>query len=133
MVHICIAGKLADLNGTGYHARRADQTEHNALKLKIKAIEQSEKQLLDTILTGGCNEDLLAIAKQKATQLRRNPLAPYARIEELNTSQETTEAAVHPHTLRAASDQQPQKSTPMIMNHKILIHEDGSTQIIWNR
>lgn len=132
IVHACIAGKLADLNGTGYHAHRADQTEHNALKLKIKAIEQSEKQLLDTILTGGCNEDLLAIANQKATQLKRDRLALYARIEELNRREEETDAVVNLPKLWCTADYQQKKSVTMIMIHKILIREDGSTQIIWN-
>ena len=45
--------------------------ELNDLKLKVKAIEQTEKQLLDTILAGGFNEDLLTIANQKASQLKR--------------------------------------------------------------
>ncbi|MBP3476589.1 MAG: hypothetical protein J6K48_09755 [Lachnospiraceae bacterium] len=42
--------------------RKSDTAEINDLKLKIKAIEKAEKQLLDTMLISGFNEDLLTIA-----------------------------------------------------------------------
>ena len=57
--------------------------ELNDLKLKIKAIEKSEKQLLDTMLAGGFNDDLLTLANQKATQFKNDKQALYERIEEL--------------------------------------------------
>ena len=84
MVYKCISAKLADLKEVDRTARKGDPAEVNELKLKIKAIEKSEKQLLDTMLAGGFNDDLLALANQKATQLKRDRLALYERIEEAN-------------------------------------------------
>ena len=82
MVYECIAEKLADLKQTGHRSRNVERGEINDLKLKIKAIEQQENQLLDTMLTGGFNNALLAIANQKATQLKQDRLTLYARMEE---------------------------------------------------
>lgn len=83
MVSQCIGVKLAEFNRAGLHKRKEDHGALNDLKLKVKAIEQSEKQLLDTMLTGGFNQDLLAIVNQKATQLKQDRIALQSRMEEL--------------------------------------------------
>ena len=46
-----------DLKATKHTAAGNTMAELNDLKLKIKAIEKSEKQLLDTMLAGGFNDD----------------------------------------------------------------------------
>ena len=63
MVYECISAKLADLKEMNRTTRKGDTAEVNELKLKIKAIEKSEKQLLDTMLAGGFNDDLLALVE----------------------------------------------------------------------
>ena len=132
MVYDCIAEKLADLKQTGHRNRNVERGEINDLKLKIKAIEQQEKQLLDTMLTGGFNDALLAIANQKATQLKQDRLALYTRIEELNSRREETDVVVNLAKSWQTADYQRKKAVAMIVIHKILIRKDGSIQIIWN-
>ena len=128
VVYDCIAQKLGDLKAT-HRARKEDST-INELKLQIKAIEQSEKQLLDTMLTGGFNDDLLALANQKASQLKRERLALQDRVDELQNLEQ--DAAVNLAKSWKTANYQKKKAVAMIMIHKILIHKDGSTQIIWN-
>ena len=132
MVYDCIAEKLADLKQTGHRNRNVERGENNKLKLKINAIEQQEKQLLDTMLTGGFNDALLAIANQKATQLKQDRLALYTRIEELNSRREETDVVVNLAKSWQTADYQRKKAVAMIVIHKILIRKDGSIQIIWN-
>lgn len=132
LVYDCIAEKLADLKETGHHTRKADHGEVNALKLKIKSIERLEQQLMDTMLTGGCNEDLLALANQKATQLKRERLALYERLEKRNSRGEEAGVIVDLAKSWQTADGLQKKAVAMVMIHKILIREDGSTQIIWN-
>ena len=132
MVYDCIAGKLADLKGTKQNTRRGDSAEINDLKLKIKSIEKSEKQLLDTMLSGGFNDDLLAIANQKATQLKRDRLALQDRIDELKSRGNEAEVVVNLAKSWRTADYQRKKAVAMIMIHQIIISEDGSTKIIWN-
>ena len=132
MVYDCIAEKLTDLKETGHRSRNVERGEINDLKLKIKAIEQQEKQLLDTMLTGGFNDALLTIANQKATQLKQDRLALYTRIEELNSRREETDVVVNLAKSWQTADYQRKKAVAMIVIHKILIRKDGSIQIIWN-
>lgn len=132
MVYDCIAEKLADLKGTKQNTRKGDSAEINDLKLKIKSIEKSEKQLLDTMLTGGFNDDLLAIANQKATQLKRDRLALQDRIDELKSRGNEADVVVNLAKSWRTADYQRKKAVAMIMIHQIIISEDGSTKIIWN-
>ena len=131
MVYQCIAEKLAGLKEARYSSYKGGG-ERNDLKLKVKAIEQAEKQLLDTMLAGGFNEDLLTIANQKASQLKRDRLALYERMEELKNQEDQAGAVVNLAKSWKTADYQRKKAVAMIMIHKILISEDGDAKIIWN-
>lgn len=132
MVYECISAKLADLKEMNRTTRKGDTAEVNELKLKIKAIEKSEKQLLDTMLAGGFNDDLLALANQKATQLKRDRLALYERIEDLKSWEDETDVVVNLAKSWKTADYERKKAVAMIMIHKIVISEDGSTKVLWN-
>lgn len=132
MVYECISEKLADLKEMNRTTRKGDTAEVNELKLKIKAIEKSEKQLLDTMLAGGFNDDLLALANQKATQLKRDRLALYERIEDLKSREDETDVVVNLAKSWKTADYKRKKAVAMIMIHKIVISEDGSTKVLWN-
>lgn len=131
MVYQCIAEKLVGLKEAKYSSHKGSG-EFNDLKLKVKAIERTEKQLLDTILAGGFNEDLLTIANQKASQLKRDRLALYERIEELKNQEDQAGAVVNLAKSWKTADYQRKKAVAMILIHKILIREDGNAKIIWN-
>ena len=132
MVYECISAKLADLKEMNRTTRKGDTAEVNELKLKIKAIEKSEKQLLDTMLAGGFNDDLLALANQKATQLKRDRLALYERIEDLKNREDEADVVVNLAKSWRTADYKRKKAVAMIMIHKIVISEDGSTKVLWN-
>lgn len=132
MVYECISEKLADLKEMNRTTRKGDTAEVNELKLKIKAIEKSGKQLLDTMLAGGFNDDLLALANQKATQLKRDRLALYERIEDLKSREDEKDVVVNLAKSWKTADYKRKKAVAMIMIHKIVISEDGSTKVLWN-
>lgn len=132
MVYDCISEKLSDLKATKHTTAGNNMAELNDLKLRIKAIEKSEKQLLDTMLAGGFNDDLLTLANQKATQLKNDKQVLYERIEELNNRKDETDQVVNLAGSWRTADYNCKKNVAMIMIHKILISEDGNAQIIWN-
>ena len=132
MVYECISVKLLDMKEAQYTTKKGDSTEINNLKLKIKEIEKSEKQLLDTMLAGGFNDDLLALANQKATQLKRDRLALQERIDELKSIADETDTVVNLAKSWKTADYKRKKAVAMVMIHKIVISEDGSTKVLWN-
>lgn len=132
MVHDCIAEKLSKLAETNHTSRKRGTAEINDLKLKIKAVEKAEKQLLDTMLISGFNEDLLTIANQKATQLKKDRLVLYDRLEELKSQSAETEVVVNLTKSWKAADYNRKKAVAMLMIDKIVISEDGSIRVMWN-
>ena len=132
MVYACISEKLADLKETPHTTGRRGPAEINELKLRIRAIEKSEKQLLDTVLTGGFNEDFLVLANQKATQLKRDRMALQERIDELKNFGDETATIVDLARAWRTAGYRRRKAVAMIMVHKIVISEDGGTKVIWN-
>lgn len=132
MVYQCIAEKLSGLNETRYRSHKNSSSELNGLRLKVKAVEQAEKQLMDSILSGGFREDLLAIANKKATQLKQERLALCQQMEKLQSDEEKTGAVINLAKSWKTADYQRKKAVAMILIHKILISEDGDAKIIWN-
>lgn len=132
MVYDCICEKLSELKETKQGAASGNTTGINDLKLKIKEIEKAEKQLIDTMLSGGFNDALLTLANQKATQLKRDKSVLYERIEELKNQSNETNIVVNLAKSWKTADYSRKKEVAMIMIHKIIISENGDTKIIWN-
>ena len=84
------------------------------------------------MLAGGFNEDLLTLANQKASQLKRDRLALHERIEELSSLNSETTTVIDLAKSWKTADYDRKKAVAMIMIHKIIISEDGSTRIVWN-
>jgi hypothetical protein len=131
LVYDCISEKLLDLKDTKHTARREDATAINGLKLKLKSIEMEEQQLMDTILAGKFNNDLLELANQKATRLKQDKLALQERIEELRSRDAESDVVVNLAKSWQTADYQRKKAVAMIMVHQIIISEDGSAKILW--
>ena len=132
MVYDCITEKLSDLKEIKRTGKTADYSEINDLKLKLKTVEQNEKQLIDTMLSGGFNADLLALANRKAEQLKLDRIALQDRIDELKSKNEDASVIVNLGRSWKAADYRRKKEVADIMIDKILIEENGNTKIIWN-
>lgn len=132
MVYDCISEKLSDLQETKRTSTNSSAGEINDLKLKIKAAEKAEKQLVDTMLSGCFNDDLLTLANQKAAQLKRDKAALYDRMEELKSRGNETDIVVNLAKCWETADYSRKKEVAMIMICKIIISESGDAKIIWN-
>jgi aconitase B len=132
MVYDCITEKLSELKETKRTKASSISTEINNLKLKLKEVERAEKQLIDTMLSGGLNDDLLALANQKATQLKRDKLALYERMEDLKSRDTGSEVAINLAKSWKNADYSRKKEVAMIMIHQIIISENGDTKVSWN-
>lgn len=131
MVYDCISEKLSELTVGTQTAVKGNPIEVNDLKLKIMSIEKSEQQLVDSILAGGFNEDLLVLANQKASQLKQDRLALYERLEEMQSRCEETREAVNLARYWKKADYTQKKRVVLILIDRIMIREDGSVKIVW--
>ena len=87
---------------------------------------------MDTMLTGGFNEDLLVLANQKATRFKQDKAVLYERLEEMKSSDEQSDVVINLAKSWKRADYKCKKTVAMIMIHQIMVNEDGSIQIIWN-
>ncbi|MGN1305654.1 MAG: recombinase family protein [Oscillospiraceae bacterium] len=132
MVFDCISVKLSEINGIKKSSKPNNAAEINDLKLKIKAVEKAEKQLMDTVISGEYNDDLLTLFNQKATRLKEDKTEFCKRIEELKTNECDADTVIDLARYWKTAGYENKKSVAMIMIHQILIDEDGNVQIIWN-
>lgn len=132
MIFECISEKFSELKIAKSSGKNTDTTEMNELKLKLKSIEKTEQQLMESIMSGDFNEDLVAIANQKATQLKRDKNALLNRIEELKSKDKETDIIIDFSKTWKNAGYDRKKSVAMILIHKILIHENGDAEIVWN-
>ena len=103
----------------------------NELKLKIKTIEQSEQQLMFSLLSGNCNEALIELVNRQASLLKQERQTLCIRIEELKQSR-STPSTPDLIELWNAADYSHKKAIAMLLLHKIYIHKDGRAEILWN-
>ena len=132
MIYDCITEKLSELKEVKRKPQKNHSDELNELRLKIKVIEQSESQLINAIMGSSFNSDLLSLANEKATKLKRERLALLGRIGELKAADEAIDSVVDLTKAWKKSDYDCKKDIAMLMIHKILICEDGGIKIIWN-
>lgn len=132
MVSDCINEKLLDLKDIKKRVVKGNHAEANELKIKIKEIEKDEKRLMDMLLLGNLNEDLLTLANQKATQLKKERIDLQDRLDELENRNEATDHMVNLASSWKKADYSSKKEVAMLMIYKIIISEDGNAKIIWN-
>lgn len=132
MVYECITEKLSELKGSGFTSKKEELPEINDLKLRIKAIEKDEQQLVDTILSGKLNDALLELMNQKSAALKKSKLELLERIDTLKSNAAETKSIVNLAKSWKNADYDRKKAVASIMIQKIIISEDGNVKIIWN-
>lgn len=132
MVYTCITEKLSDLKEIKRTGKNADYNELNDLKLKLKAVEQNEKQLIDNMLSGGFNADLIVLANRKAEQLKLDRITLQEKIDGIKSKNEDSLVVVNLGRSWKNADYRKKKEVADILIDKILIGEEGDSKIIWN-
>lgn len=132
MVYECIAEKLSELKEPSFTSNTEELPVINDIKLRIKAIDKEEQQLVDLLLSGQLNDALLELTNRKASALKKSKLELYDRIETLKTNSADTGSAVNISKLWQNADYERKKAVAMIMIQNILINEDGNVKITWN-
>ena len=132
MVYDCITEKLAELTNAKHTAKLEDTAEINDLKLKLKSVEQAEKQLTDSLLSGTLNPDMIHLLNQRATQLKEEKIDLHERLDELRRISDEAASIIDIAKSWKRANYDRQKAVAMILIHQIVISENGDTKVIWN-
>lgn len=84
MVYQHIAKKLGTLKAVKKNITTSNAAKINVLKNRMKEIELKEAKLLDAMLEDGFSKELMEIANQKASKLKKEKLELHSQIEELD-------------------------------------------------
>lgn len=128
----CISEKLSGFPALQQDSSPVDSNMSKQLKLKLKAIAQAEQRLMERLLADNIDGDLLALANQKASQLKQQRTALEEQLKTLHSPPIDKNPPIDLVKLWKNADYLQKKSAAALLLHQILIAEDGAVCIIWN-
>jgi hypothetical protein len=106
--------------------------ELNELRNKLKTIEIAEGQLVNTLMRPEVNSDLLEILSKRATKLKAEKSEILLKIEEIEENAIDVKTVINFKKKWKTASFEEKRGVASILIHRILISEDGTTEIIWN-
>lgn len=132
MVYEEIAKKLEDLKEIKSSGYKNTSPQLNELRNKLKATELAESQISDTIINKGVNADLIDILNNKATKLKSEREELLIKIEEAQNTEIDVKTDINfPKKWKTASFEE-KRGVCQILINRIIIDENGDTEIVWN-
>ncbi len=125
----CVSEKLSAAGNCTSRPEGAS-AERNRLKLRLKAIEQAERQLLDCLSKDGMGEDLLRLTNARAAELWQEREAVTRKLEALkqpDSHDYTPDLSV----LWNAAEYRRRKAAAALLMQRISIAKDGGVTVFW--
>ena len=132
MIYNEIGRKLESLKAVKPTEHIKAYPELNELRNKLKSIEIAEGQLANTLMRPEVNSDLLEILSKRATKLKNEKAEILIKIEELEENAIDVKTAINFKKQWKTASYEEKRGVASILIHRILISEDGTTEIVWN-
>lgn len=132
MVYDEIGKKLETLKNIRTSEHKKANPELNELRNKLKTIELSQEKIADMLMNPDANSDLIEIMSQRATKLKNERIALLSKIEELENNQVDVKQAVNLSKKWKTASFEEKRGVCRILINRIVIDEEGNTEIVWN-
>lgn len=132
MVYTEIAKRLENLNGVKSSERNNLSPELNELRNKLKAIEIAEYQIAETLINPMVNSDLIEILNNKASKLKDDRTKLLIKIDEIENAKIDVKAAINLSKKWKTASFEEKRGVAAILVNRIIIDENGNTEIVWN-
>ncbi|MBE6913022.1 MAG: hypothetical protein E7473_10910 [Ruminococcaceae bacterium] len=132
MVYGEIAKKLDALKNVKTSERKTVHPELNRLRNKLKTIELSQNKIADMLIELSANADLLEIMNRKATELKNERAELLSKIDEIQNSEIDVKQAVNLSKKWKNATFEEKRGVCAILINRIIIDEDGNSEIVWN-
>lgn len=132
MMYDAIGKKLETLKAKGRQKNDSLSPLLNELRNKLKRVELEESKLADTILRDEVGVELLTILSSKAEKLKRDKLDILSKIDELQSKEIDTKAAVNLAKKWRIASFEEKRGVAGILIDRIIVKENGDTEIVWN-
>lgn len=132
MIDECISKKFETLRLSESHRDDENAVQINELKLKLTGVEKKISSLIDAVLSGELNSEMIALLNEKAKKLTEQKRRILEALDEL------TIAAVDPkETINFAkrwkkAEFREKRAICNVLIKTIIMSEDGNPEIIWN-
>ena len=131
-VYGLIAEKLATLKQCRKKISAENGNKINALKNELASIKKQQDKLMDMLLSDDANKDTLILINRKSEELGEKSRSIAEKIAALeDTDSEIVNVMVFSKKWKTANFAE-KKAVCGVLIDKIYIHEDGTTEVVWN-
>lgn len=132
MIYNEISAKLDTLKNVRRKQSSSAHPELNNLRNKLKSVELAQEKLADTMLCETVNADLIEILSKRAAKLKAERTEILIKIDEIESSEIDAKLAINLSKKWKTASFEEKRGVCNILINRIIIYENGSTEIVWN-
>lgn len=132
MVYDCIAEKLNALKRLRPKQSSVSAERVNELKIKRKQIEQQQEQLSAAVLDGTLNPELIQVLNKKAKLLSEQQRSVTEKLGALAVAEQDVQYSINFVRRWSRASFEEKRAIANVLIQTIVLHEDGTHEIIWN-
>ena len=132
MVYDLISEKFRTMKTCTGKAQSENTGKINALKNQLSEIQASQRKLVDLMMSGGTEPDMLALLNERARVLAEEKRKITEQIESLEDTERDVKSVVNLSEEWKTADYEKKKSVVHLLIDKIYISEDGAVEVVWN-
>ena len=132
MVYDLISEKFRAMKTCTGKAQSENTGKINALKNKLSEIQTSQRKLVDLMMSGSVEIDMLALLNERAKVLAEEKRKVTEQIESLEDTERDVKSVVNLSEEWKTADYEKKKSVVHLLIDKIYIAEDGAAEVVWN-
>jgi hypothetical protein len=132
MVYDLISEKFRTMKTCTGKAQSENTGKINALKNQLSEIQASQRKLVDLMMSGGTEPDMLALLNERARVLAEEKRKITEQIEALEDTERDVREVIDLSREWKTADYEKKKSVVHLLIDKIYIAEDGAAEVVWN-
>ena len=132
MVYDLISEKFRAMKTCTGKAQNENTGKIKALKNKLSEIQSSQHKLVDLMMSGGAESDMLALLNEKAKALAEEKRKITEQIEALEDTERDVKSVVNLLEEWKTADYEKKKSVLHLLIDRIYIDEGGAAEVVWN-
>ena len=132
MVDDLISEKFRFMKTCSGKAKSENTGKINALRNKLSEIESSQNKLVELMLSGAIEPDMMKLLNERAKALAEEKRRITEQIESIADTERDVKTVINLSEEWKNADYEKKKSVVHLLIDKIYIAEDGSVEVVWN-
>ncbi len=132
MVHTLLTDKISSLSDIKRTVHTDVGGKLNGLRNRLSEIKLTEEKLVDMMMNGSVESDMLKLLNERARKLAEEKRAVIEEIEKLEGGEEEIMSVIALSERWKTATYEEKKAVVAVLIDKINIDEDGTTEVVWN-